>query len=125
MPSVPKNTISAAIAACATLLVPNSFHAAETDLSEIRREAVKRHDEAVKRLRAWIAAPIPAASAILHGLGRSFSNEEPDRAVGRRRTEVHVPLRRGEIVMAGELLDRACRSRGTGFLVSTACHEAG
>jgi acetylornithine deacetylase/succinyl-diaminopimelate desuccinylase-like protein len=61
MPLIPKKTISAAMVACATLLLPNPFHAAETDLSEIRREIVKRHDEAVERLQDWIAAPAIAA----------------------------------------------------------------
>ena len=61
MPSFPKKTISVAFVACATLLVPNPFQAAETDLSDIRREVAKRHDEAVKRLRDWIAAPAIAA----------------------------------------------------------------
>src|SRR5258706_6327279 len=61
MPSIPKKTVTAAIIACTTLLVPNSFHAAESDLSEIRREIAKRHGEAVKRLQDWIAEPAIAA----------------------------------------------------------------
>ena len=61
MPCIPKKTISAAIIACAALVVPNSSHAAETDLSEIRREIAKRHGEAVKRLQDWIAQPAIAA----------------------------------------------------------------
>ncbi len=35
--------------------------------------------------------------------------EEPDRPLDRRGTEVHVPLRRGEIHMTGELLNGSCR----------------
>jgi hypothetical protein len=35
--------------------------------------------------------------------------EEPDRRLDRRGTEVHVPLRRGEIHVTGELLNRSCR----------------
>ncbi len=61
MRSVPKKTFSAAIVACAALLVPNPFRAAETDLGDIRREIAKRHDDAVKRLQDWIAAPAIAA----------------------------------------------------------------
>jgi acetylornithine deacetylase/succinyl-diaminopimelate desuccinylase-like protein len=61
MPFIPKKTISVAIIACAALLLPDSFHAAETDLGAIRREITKRHGEAVKRLQDWIAAPAIAA----------------------------------------------------------------
>jgi acetylornithine deacetylase/succinyl-diaminopimelate desuccinylase-like protein len=61
MPFIPKTTISAAVVACVTFLVPCAVHAADTDLSDIRREVAKRHDEAVKRLRDWIAAPSIAA----------------------------------------------------------------
>ena len=61
MPSIPKKTISAAIVACSMLFAANRLHAAEPDLSEIRREIAKRHDEAVKRLQDWIAAPAIAA----------------------------------------------------------------
>jgi len=61
MPSIPKRTISAAIVACSTLFGANQLPAAETDLSEIRREIAKRHAEAVKRLQDWIAAPAIAA----------------------------------------------------------------
>ena len=43
------------------LLVCNPFQAAEADLSAIRSEVAKRHDEAVERLRAWIAEPAIAA----------------------------------------------------------------
>jgi hypothetical protein len=32
--------------------------------------------------------------------------EEPDRAFDRRGTQVHVPLRRGQILMPREFLDR-------------------
>jgi acetylornithine deacetylase/succinyl-diaminopimelate desuccinylase-like protein len=61
MPFIPKKTISVAIIAYAALLLPSSFHAAETDLGAIRREITKRHGEAVKRLQDWIAAPAIAA----------------------------------------------------------------
>jgi acetylornithine deacetylase/succinyl-diaminopimelate desuccinylase-like protein len=48
------------IAACA-LVAACSVHAADPDLGDIRKEIEKRHDEAVKRLQDWIAAPSIAA----------------------------------------------------------------
>src|SRR6266566_9550191 len=56
-----RKTIAAAIAAFATLAVPSHSFAAATDLTDIRREVTKRHDEAVKRLQDWIALPSIAA----------------------------------------------------------------
>lgn len=50
-----KLMIAAAIAALAT------FPAHADDLSDIKREVVKHHDEAVKRLQEWIALPSIAA----------------------------------------------------------------
>jgi len=47
---------AAAIAAFATLA-----YAATPDLTDVRREVTKRHDEAVKRLQDWIALPSIAA----------------------------------------------------------------
>ena len=35
--------------------------------------------------------------------------QETDRPLERSRTEVHVPLRRDQILVAGKLLDRPCR----------------
>jgi acetylornithine deacetylase/succinyl-diaminopimelate desuccinylase-like protein len=61
MPSISKKAISAAIVACSALFGPDRSHAADTDLSAIRGEIAKRHDEAVKRLQDWIAAPAIAA----------------------------------------------------------------
>jgi acetylornithine deacetylase/succinyl-diaminopimelate desuccinylase-like protein len=61
MRSTSRRTISAAIVAGMALFVPGAVHAADPDLSEIRREIAKRHDEAVKRLQDWIAAPAIAA----------------------------------------------------------------
>ena len=61
MASIPKKTSLAAIVACAAVLVASPTLSAETDLSDISREIAKRHDEAVKRLRDWIAAPAIAA----------------------------------------------------------------
>jgi acetylornithine deacetylase/succinyl-diaminopimelate desuccinylase-like protein len=51
----------AAVVTCAALFVPDAPRGADTDLSAIRREITKRHDEAVKRLQDWIAAPAIAA----------------------------------------------------------------
>ena len=56
-----KTTIAATIVACAAALAPPVARAADADLGDVRREIVKRHDEAVKRLRDWIAAPSIAA----------------------------------------------------------------
>jgi len=56
-----KTTISAAIVTVSTFLVCGMLRAAEPDLSAIRSEIAKRHDEAVKRLQDWIAAPAIAA----------------------------------------------------------------
>jgi acetylornithine deacetylase/succinyl-diaminopimelate desuccinylase-like protein len=53
----PKTTIAAAMVA-SVLSIP--FHAAD-DLGDVRREVEKRHDESVKRLQEWIAAPAIAA----------------------------------------------------------------
>jgi len=54
-------TSSAAIVLCFTLFGADRIHAAEPDLSAIKAEIAKRHDEAVKRLQDWIAAPAIAA----------------------------------------------------------------
>ena len=53
--------IAAVIAALATLAAANHSYAASNDLSDIRPEITKRHDEAVKRLQDWIALPSIAA----------------------------------------------------------------
>ncbi|HEV8658862.1 MAG TPA: M20/M25/M40 family metallo-hydrolase, partial [Thermoanaerobaculia bacterium] len=54
-------TITAAIAAFATLGGASYSYAAGNDLTDIRREITKRHGEAVKRLQDWIALPSIAA----------------------------------------------------------------
>lgn len=43
------------------LLVPGNARAAGDDFADVRAEIAKRHDEAVKRLQAWIARPAIAA----------------------------------------------------------------
>src|ERR1043166_5227862 len=51
----------AMIAASMSLIISNDLCAASEDLADIRSEITKRHDEAVKRLRDWIALPSIAA----------------------------------------------------------------
>ena len=51
--------------------------------------------------------------ARLHNVSKIFRIapliEQPNRALDRRRTEVHVPLRRPQVLVAGEFLNRARR----------------
>ena len=61
MPPTLKKAVFAGIVAVTACLVPICARAADPDLAEIRREVAKRHDEAVQRLRNWIAAPSIAA----------------------------------------------------------------
>jgi acetylornithine deacetylase/succinyl-diaminopimelate desuccinylase-like protein len=56
-----RKTIAATIAAFATLAGPHYSYAAGNDLTDIRSEITRRHDEAVKRLQEWIALPSIAA----------------------------------------------------------------
>ncbi len=58
-----QKTVATAIAVLALCLAPASARAADSDFADIRREVAKRHDEAVKRLRDWIAAPSIAAES--------------------------------------------------------------
>ncbi len=55
-----KRTFTGVVAVLA-LLAGASLHAADDDLSDVRSEIAKRHDEAVERLRQWIALPSIAA----------------------------------------------------------------
>lgn len=59
--SAKKQATSIAILVSVLSAASVGARAAEADLTDIRREVVKRHDEAVKRLRDWIAAPSIAA----------------------------------------------------------------
>jgi acetylornithine deacetylase/succinyl-diaminopimelate desuccinylase-like protein len=61
MTSSRKKTALALIVASASLFGAIRVHAADADLDAIRREVAKRHDESVKRLQDWIAAPAIAA----------------------------------------------------------------
>ena len=58
--SMNRRTIATVIAAVATFAGANHSHAAD-DLTDVKREIAKRHDEAVKRLQDWIALPSIAA----------------------------------------------------------------
>lgn len=53
--------LHAAAAGAATLALPDALRGAQDELSGIRAEIDKRHDEAVKRLQAWIRQPAIAA----------------------------------------------------------------
>lgn len=53
--------LAAMIAASMFLIISNHLRAASDEFAEIRSEITKRHDEAVKRLRDWIALPSIAA----------------------------------------------------------------
>jgi acetylornithine deacetylase/succinyl-diaminopimelate desuccinylase-like protein len=61
MRTLSKMASVATIVALGSLLVPNRSNAADANLSDIRNEIAKRHDEAVKRLKDWIAQPSIAA----------------------------------------------------------------
>src|SRR2546423_13835872 len=56
-----RNALVAMIAASLSLIVSNHSCAASEDLADVRNEIGKRHVEAVKRLRDWIALPSIAA----------------------------------------------------------------
>ena len=49
------------LALFATLLLPAAHAQPGDDFADVRREIARRHDESVKRLREWIAAPAIAA----------------------------------------------------------------
>jgi acetylornithine deacetylase/succinyl-diaminopimelate desuccinylase-like protein len=56
-----RKALVAMLAAAASLVISNYSYAAGEDLADFRTEISKRHDEAVKRLRDWIALPSIAA----------------------------------------------------------------
>src|SRR5258708_32189562 len=56
-----RTMIAAAIATLGTIAGATHSCAATNDLTDVRREITKRHDEAVKRLQDWIALPSIAA----------------------------------------------------------------
>src|ERR1700686_4514550 len=61
--------IFAAIAAFATI---TSASAATNDLTDVKHEIAKRHDEAVKRLQEWIALPSIAAENLNYPAGAEY-----------------------------------------------------
>jgi acetylornithine deacetylase/succinyl-diaminopimelate desuccinylase-like protein len=61
MRTMKTKTIAAVIATFATLAAATHTFAAANDLTDIRGEITKNHDEAVKRLQDWIALPSIAA----------------------------------------------------------------
>ncbi len=63
-----KRTFTGVIAVLA-LLAGASLHAADDDLSDVRQEIAKRHDEAVERLQQWIALPSIAAENLNYPAG--------------------------------------------------------
>src|SRR5260370_837601 len=67
-----RHAIVAMIAASTCLIVSTHSFAAGEDLGDIRSEISKRHDEAVKRLRDWIALPSIAAEDRNYPAGAEF-----------------------------------------------------
>lgn len=62
IPAFDRNTLGAAVAACAMLFATGAAYALDaTDRATIKTEIGKRHDEALKRLQDWIALPSIAA----------------------------------------------------------------
>ncbi len=58
--------------AIAVITVVQPLHAAENDLTEIKAEVAKRHDEAVKRLQDWIKLPSIAAENLNSAEGAEY-----------------------------------------------------
>jgi len=63
------NKTFAGVLAVLVILVGVGLPAAGDDLSDVRREIEKRHDEAVERLRQWIAFPSIAAEDLNYPAG--------------------------------------------------------
>ncbi|MDQ6655074.1 MAG: M20/M25/M40 family metallo-hydrolase, partial [Verrucomicrobiota bacterium] len=58
--------------AIAVIAIVQPLHAAENDLTEIKAEVAKRHDEAVKRLQDWIKLPSIAAENLNSAEGAEY-----------------------------------------------------
>ena len=67
-----RQALVAMIAASATLVISNYSRAAGEDFTEVRSEISKRHEEAVKRLRDWIALPSIAAEDLNYPAGAEY-----------------------------------------------------
>src|SRR5215470_8425498 len=65
-------TAAAVIATLAALGAVPDGDAASDDLAAIRSEVAKRHDEAISRLREWIALPSIAAENRNYPAGAQF-----------------------------------------------------
>ena len=70
--SVNRRTIAVVFAAIAVLSVATPSLAADDGLSDVKREVEKRHEEAVKRLRKWIALPSIAAENLNYPAGAEY-----------------------------------------------------
>ncbi|MDQ6732826.1 MAG: twin-arginine translocation pathway signal protein, partial [Nitrospirota bacterium] len=65
--------ITTALAALTILLTaPGLTYSAENDLTDIKAEVTKRHDEAVKRLQDWIKLPSIAAENLNSAEGAEY-----------------------------------------------------
>jgi acetylornithine deacetylase/succinyl-diaminopimelate desuccinylase-like protein len=67
-----RKAFSRVITALAGLITLTSSYAATDEFAEIRAEIGKRHDEAVKRLRDWIALPSIAAEDLNYPAGAEY-----------------------------------------------------
>jgi acetylornithine deacetylase/succinyl-diaminopimelate desuccinylase-like protein len=67
-----RKALVAMIAASTSLVVSSHSYAASEDLADVRSEITKRHDEAVKRLRDWIALPSIAAENLNYPAGAEY-----------------------------------------------------
>ena len=70
--SMNRRTIAAVLAVVAAISIALPSMAADNDISDVKREVVKRHDEAVKRLRDWIALPSIAAENLNYPAGADY-----------------------------------------------------
>jgi acetylornithine deacetylase/succinyl-diaminopimelate desuccinylase-like protein len=69
---VNRSTIAVVFAAIATLLIATPSIAADNDLSDVKREVARCHDEAVKRLQDWMALPSIAAENLNYPAGAEY-----------------------------------------------------
>src|SRR5690349_16925878 len=73
-PNLRKRTV-VMIAAATFLVISHHSYAATPDLADIRSEITRRHDEAVKRLREWIALPSIAAEDRNYPAGAEYMSQ--------------------------------------------------
>src|SRR5262249_43745568 len=82
-------------------------------LSQPSRDAVPTrtglvHQLSRSRVVSQLSHLLPSPE-YLHARGRFRLIQQPDRTFDRRRTQVHVPLRRREVLVSSELLNGPCR----------------